>query len=180
MTSELMSKAAYARHRGVGKSAVSNWVTREQIVIVDGKVDVKASDALLDASVDPGRGRPTTAPAPRPASKRSAKPAAKAPDTAPNAVAAERAQALQEQRIGQALKNAQLAGSLVPVAAYEAKMQTLITGFCERMGAEFRSLAERLALASDPRVIRTLLDETMHTVRSDFAARIGTEEADEE
>ena len=52
---ELMSKAQFARHRGVGRSAVSNWITRGQLVIVDGKVDVAASEALLDASVDPGR-----------------------------------------------------------------------------------------------------------------------------
>ena len=57
MAAALMGKAAYARYRDVGKSAVSNWIKRGQIVLVDGKVDVGASDALLGSIVDPGLGR---------------------------------------------------------------------------------------------------------------------------
>ena len=170
MTAELMTKAAYARHRGVGKSAVSNYVKRGQIVLVDGKVDVAKSDALLAEIVDPVKGRPSTAP--DPGSRKKAPAPTPTPDTAPNAVAAERIQALQETRIGQALKNAQMAGSLVPLAAYEAKMQTLIGGFCERMTSELRGKAERLAQESDMRAIRALLDEVVHDVRKDFARQI--------
>ena len=55
MSAELMTKAAYARHRGVGKSAVSNYIKRGQIVLVGTKVDVAKSDAKLDAEVDPAR-----------------------------------------------------------------------------------------------------------------------------
>lgn len=170
MTAATMSKAAYAKHRGVGKSAVSNWVKRGQIVLTDsGAVDVTASDALLDREVDPGRGRPATAPAAervKPAEPPTVEQSAPADD-----LASIRARDLREKAIGQALKNAQLAGELVPVAAYEAKLQTMITGLCERMQAELRGMAERLALEGDQRVVRALLDDAVHAVRSDAAQR---------
>lgn len=166
MTASTMSKAAYAKHRGVGKSAVSNWVKRDQIVLTrDGQVDVAASDEKLGRQVDPVRGRPGTAdgPAPKPAS-------AGADD-----LHAIRARDLREKSIGQALKNAQLAGELVPVKAYEAKLQTLVTGFRERMQSELRAMAERLALEGDQRTIRSLLDDAVHAVCSDMAQRAGAD-----
>ncbi len=173
MTPEFMSKAAYARHRGVGKSAVSNWVKRGQIVLKDGKVDVAASDAKLGHEVDPGRGRPATTKGESPAED-------SATDTeARNDLASIRARDLREKAIGNALKNAQLAGELVPRAAVEAKMKSHISGFCERMQSELRGMAERLALEGDKRTVRALLDEVVHAVRSDFAQRV-TADAGEE
>jgi hypothetical protein len=52
----LVSKGDYARHRGVSAAMVSHWTKAGRIVIVDGKVDVSASDAALAASRDPARG----------------------------------------------------------------------------------------------------------------------------
>lgn len=167
MTASTMSKAAYARHRGVGKSAVSNWVKREQIVLTrDGQVDVPASDAKLGMQVDPVRGRPPIAQTPE---------ASKAQPTTGGDLHAIRARDLNERSIGQALKNAQLAGELVPVKAYEAKLQTLVTGFRERMQSELRAMAERLALEADQRTVRSLLDDAVHAVCSDMAQRAGAD-----
>jgi len=199
MPAELISKAAYARHRGVGKSAVSNWVKGDKIVIVDGKVDVAASDRKLDALVDQASGRD---PAPKNASKRvgkpntgrAGKPAENAPAEARGSVAndsvaelqQERLEEIRERRFGSALKNAAIAGDLVPLSAYEAKLQAVIAGFCERMQSELRAQAEPLANESDKRKVRGLLDETIHRVRSDFAERLAgsadpeSEEDDEE
>lgn len=201
MPAALMTKAAYARHRGVGKSAVSNWVTRNQIVIVNGKVDVANSDAKLDATVDQATGRPKTGKqaaqkqvkpkqatsqrrAPRAAT--SAKRTPKASPLKPDANASvaddtqrslteERLGEIRERRIGNALKNAEAAGTLVPIDAIEARLQTLISGFCDRMQSELRARSEKLALETDKRAIRAALDDTVHHVRADFASRIESE-----
>ena len=199
---ELLTKAAYARHRGVGKSAVSNWINRDQIVLVDGKVDVAASDARLGAMVDAASGRD---PAPANAAKKSGGAAAErqrpeqgaratarasnaksGSDSVANSDAAQLAQErlaeIRERRIGHSLKNAEIAGTLVPIAAFEARLQTMISGFCERMQSELRAGSEALALETDKRKVRGMLDDMIHKVRSDFADAIeaGVEEEDDE
>lgn len=183
--SELLSKAAYARHRGVGRSAVSNWVKRGQIVLKGSKVDVAASDAKLGAMVDPVRGR--DAKGAKPPDKSGSTPTQSEPaasstvaDSAQAQLAEERLGEIRERRIGQAMKNARDAGELVNVGEYESLLATLITGFCERMSAELRSKVEALAQETDKRAIRALLEDTVHTVRTDFAARIELEADPEE
>ena len=52
----LMAKKEYAGHRKVTPAMVSHWTKAGRIVIVDGRVDVAASDAMLAASLDPARG----------------------------------------------------------------------------------------------------------------------------
>ncbi|MBM3927382.1 MAG: hypothetical protein FJ335_02840, partial [Sphingomonadales bacterium] len=61
----LMTKGAYAVHRGVGKSAVSNWSRKGLLVLGECPtsgavmVDVGRTDARINSRVDPTRGRPT-------------------------------------------------------------------------------------------------------------------------
>lgn len=175
MTAATMSKSAYAKHRGVGKSAVSNWLRRDQIVLTeDGQVDVAKSDAKLGQQVDPVRGRPVTGAVPTPV------PMPATPDSDRESLHSIRARDLQERSIGQALKNALMAGELVPVAAYEAKLATMIGGFCDRMAAELRDKVERLAMETDKRLVRAIVDEVVHTVRSDMASRLSATAADKE
>lgn len=173
----LMTKAAYARYRGVGKSAVTNWITREQIVLEGTKVDVAKSDAKLGSVVDPGRGRD---PSPKPAvvktascGKTTAHPTVA--DSAQAQLAEERLGEVRERRIGQAMKNAQTAGELVERSEYESRLATYISGFCDRMTSELRGKAEALAKLTENREVRAMLDEAIHTVRTDFAARIEAE-----
>lgn len=52
----LMLKREYAAHRKVSPPMVSHWIKNGRIAIVDGKVDVEASDAMLAQSLDPARG----------------------------------------------------------------------------------------------------------------------------
>ena len=193
----LISKAAYARHRGVGKSAVSNWIKRGQIVLVGDKVDQAASDTRLAALVDPAGGRdaggaqlakapPSRSKAPRSkAEKAAAGPepgSVSVADETAASLAEERLGEIRERRFGQALKNAQMAGELVPVEAFEARLQTLIGGFCERLQSELRAQSEALAKETERRTVRGMLDDIVSGVRSDFAERIlaasSTEETD--
>ena len=69
-TPEFMSFAAFARHCHVAKSCVTGWRRRGLVVVVDGKVDVAASNARLAARPTISRGgvtkvRPAVADVPK-------------------------------------------------------------------------------------------------------------------
>lgn len=55
------TKAAYARHRGVGKSAVSNWLREGKLVapavLPDGRVDFALADQMLAEALNPATSR---------------------------------------------------------------------------------------------------------------------------
>lgn len=40
----LMSKAEYARHRGVSRQTVYDWVAKGEVVVSGTKIDVKATE----------------------------------------------------------------------------------------------------------------------------------------
>jgi hypothetical protein len=52
----IVTKAEYARHRGVSKAMITRYVKHSRIAIIDGKVDVAASDAMLAKSISPALG----------------------------------------------------------------------------------------------------------------------------
>ena len=47
-TRQLMSQAEYARHRGKSRQYISRLAKAQVLILRDGKVDVAASDAVLD------------------------------------------------------------------------------------------------------------------------------------
>ena len=56
----LMTKAEYARHRGISKPAISKLVRQDRILITsDGRVDQEISDLLLDEFSQQARKRPS-------------------------------------------------------------------------------------------------------------------------
>ncbi len=77
---QLMTQSAYARHRGVAKSAVHRAVSEKRITLVDGKVDAKAADLdwARNTMARPIKERAAPAPKPTKATRRAA-PAAPAP-----------------------------------------------------------------------------------------------------
>src|SRR5689334_10898994 len=52
----LLTQAAYARYRKVTRAMVGKYAKTGRLVIIDGKVDAIASDAILAESLDPSRG----------------------------------------------------------------------------------------------------------------------------
>jgi phage terminase Nu1 subunit (DNA packaging protein) len=52
---KMLTKAAYARHRGCDRSLISRWGRAGRLVMADGLVDVVATDAKLAATRDPRR-----------------------------------------------------------------------------------------------------------------------------
>lgn len=57
MSAQLVTQAAYARHRGVSQASVHQAVKDGRIHLVDGKVDVKAADKAWAASTDTSKPR---------------------------------------------------------------------------------------------------------------------------
>lgn len=179
---QLMTQAEYARHRGVGKPAVSNWKKAGLLVLAedaDGrpKVDVARTDMRINARVDPMRGRPATATAAtfEPALML----AADASDNGPT-VASERLELLREQRRGLALKNARDAGELVDRMENERVLSEGGRLLRERVTAELRGEAERIAVENDPRVIMRLLEDIVDRVFTEVARDIASGALDEE
>jgi len=181
-TPELMLQKDYAAYRGVGKSAVSMWKKRGQLVMRDGKVDVAASDKKLGEMVDPHQGRPTASDSlPNVGSTaenddlvdRAEKDELSSAPT--SGVASERALHLREQRVNTALKNGQLAGELVPLEAMLAKMESFATRYRERISSALRGSAERLAQEDNQRSVRAVLDKIVHDVSNDFADELERE-----
>lgn len=178
---QLMTQKEFADHRGVGKSAVSNWKKAGLVVLVEEpgtrriKVDVHRTDAKLNAKLDPMRGRPPTAgPAepPAPALPKEEGELALPPGgpERPLSLNDERTAQVREQRIGNALKNAQMAGELVPLIEAERRVGEVGRAARERMHAWARSVAERFAAEKDVRTIMALAEEGIDQVFAELAA----------
>ena len=176
-----MTQAEFARHRRVSKPAVTAWKKKGLLVMAedpaDGriKVDVARSDARINARVDPMRGRPPSgavAPAtggPAPVLPLDPPPQAPPGPSSAGALSDERVEHLREQRIGSALKNAQLAGGLVPLVEAERRVSEIGRAARERMQAWLRGIAERFAATSDLRTIMALGEEGIDAVFAELA-----------
>jgi len=83
---------------------------------------------------------------------------------------AERLEELRERRIGAALKNAQLAGDLVPLIEAERRVAEAGRVARERMQSWLRGIAERFAATADVRAIMSLGEEGIDEVFAELAA----------
>lgn len=163
---DLLTQADFAKRRGVGKSAVSNWKKAGLLVFAedaDGRmmVDVRRTEARLNSRLDPTRGRPTAATqetaAPQPLSEDAGDPGAGQERN----LARVRAEVAEEDLVDKRLKNAARARELVPAAEAERRVGALGQMVRERIQAELRAKAERLAAEREPRAIMALLDEAV-------------------
>lgn len=176
---QLMTQAEYARHRGVGKSAVSNWKAAGLIVLAEDdagkvKVDVVRTDARINARIDPLRGRPTTGAAAAQAEATPPAPDSELALSAPATLSSERMELMREQRVGVALKNAQMARELVPAIEAERRLSEASRLLRERLHAEFRGSAERQAAIRDRREMMMFNEEIIDRVFGDVADMIET------
>ena len=158
----LMTQAEFAAHRGVGKSAVSNWKKAGLLVFAEGPdgklaVQVERTDAKLNARIDPTRGRPTTAIG-------DTSPIGELPMDSEPAIpglrnaAAVRVEVAEEELVARRIKNAEAARQLVPLVESERRLATLGRMARERVMAELRGRAERIAAEREIRSVMMLLD----------------------
>lgn len=175
----LMTQVEFARHRGVGKSAVSNWKKAGLIVLREGDdgrvyVDVTRSDAKLNAKIDPMRGRPATAvngsaPAPVTGEAEGELPLAASAAPAAESLQSLRGDLLREQRVTAALKNAQLADELAAIVELELRASALGRAWRDRTHAWFRGVAEQLAATRELRIVMSIGEEGIDAIFADLA-----------
>ena len=175
MNSVLMTPAEFAAHRGVQKSAVSNWKRKNLLVFAEGdagklKIDVARTEAKLNAKLDPARGRPTTAQASAASEPGQAQlPIAPAPAPADNGLTNVRTDLLRHQVTAKALENARRAGDLVPLAEFERLAMENGRVARERMIALVRTYSERLAAERDPRLILAFMTDEIEKAFAELA-----------
>lgn len=160
-----MMKSAYAAHRGVKPSAVSNWAAKGLLVYGEdparpGKklVDVEKSDLLINGTVDQTRGRPRSgeaSAAEAPGGEAGDQPLVRAPVA--SGAEAVRLEEARERVIGRRIDNERALGKLVDRGEVERRAAERGRMIRERVTAVVRQQAERLASESDPRVIVALL-----------------------
>lgn len=189
MNNAVMTKAEYARHRGVKPSAVSNWVKAGHIVFCEDPVrpdrmvvDVARTDARLNSRIDPTRGRPTTgipqAPAPQVVESDLGDML-----TGVRTAAQVRIELAEEQLIERRQKNARDAGELAPRVELDRRAAELGRVMRERMHAMFRAISERLAAEREVRTIMAIGSAEIDRVFADLADEVErgalVEDADE-
>ncbi|WP_010184767.1 hypothetical protein [Sphingomonas sp. PAMC 26605] len=154
----LMTKGDFARHRGVGKSAVSNWAKKGLLVMGECptsgalKVDVERTEARINTRIDPMRGRPSAGAPSAPT------PASEGGDfvSGGRTGAHVRVELAEEQLVSKRLANAERAGELGVQIELERRAGELGRIMRERIHSMFRSIAERLAAERDVRTIMSI------------------------
>lgn len=179
-----LSKKDFAAHRGVGKSAVSNWVKKGWVVEAedpaDGviKVDVPRTEAKLNAYLDPARGRPKAADSQAQGELPMAAPPRGEP--AGGSLADVRTDLIRQQTEKLQLDNAKRAGDLVPIEEFTRRAAEYARVSRERMVAIVRTQAEWLASAKDPRAIVARLQDEIERGFADLADQIAAGELAED
>lgn len=179
----LMTQAEFAARRGVGKSAVSNWKKAGLLVFAEGEggklfVNAERSEARLEARIDPMRGRPASGEAVEAAPVEGG-------DELPLDAAKKRklsdarAELVDEDLFSKRLSNAAKAGELVPLVEAERRLAAIGRMAQERVAAEERNVAERLAATSDVRAVMAILEEARGKAFTAVAAAIAGGELDE-
>jgi hypothetical protein len=170
----LVLKSEYAKHRGVNNGLVSRWTKAGRIAIVDGLVDVEASDAMLAASLDPTRGgrggRPsarTQVPTTTPAPGSNGGPPAAAPEPSGYAL-------VRTQREGFAAKTAEveyrkMIGELVEREPYNRALAQNLASALQRLDSISSRLGARLAAEADVRKCQDMIDDEVQSIRQEVA-----------
>lgn len=180
-----LSKKDFAAYRGVGKSAVSNWVSKGWVVEAedpaDGriKVDVPRTEAKLNAYLDPARGRPRAADSQPQGELPMAAPSPAAPAAGGPSLADVRTDLIRQQTEKLQLENAKRAGDLVPIEEYARRASEYARVARERMVSIVRGQSEWLASAKDPRAIVAHLQDEIERAFADMAAQIASGDIEE-
>lgn len=180
----LMTQAAFAARRGVGKSAVSNWKKAGLLVFAEGEggklfVHVERSEARLEARLDPMRGRPASGEVVEPAPTDGGDDLLSIDAAGKRKLSDARAELVDEDLFGKRLKNAAAAGELVPLVESERRLSAVGRMVRERLAAEERNVAERLAATGDVRGVMAILEEARVKAFTAVAAAIAGGELDE-
>lgn len=174
----LMTQTEFATHRGVGRSAVSNWKKDGLVVFAEGDdgrpmVDVERTDARLNRKIDPARGRPSKA-AGEMQGELPVAPAGANAVRGGDSLADVRTDLIRAQTIRAQLDNGKRAGELVMLEDFTRRAMDYARVSRERMMSIVRTQAEWLAAAKDPRAIVAKLEDEIDRAFEDLATQIET------
>lgn len=174
----LMTKGQFAAHRGVGKSAVSNWAKKSLLVMGECPtsgailVDVERTEARINTRIDPMRGRPAASLPQAAALPPGETGDAIEPSLAGRSVAKVRAELAEENLVTLRLKNAERGRELAPRIELERRAAELGRVARERMQAMFRAIAERLAAERDVRNVMAIGSAEIDRVFAELASDV--------
>ena len=148
-----LNQAEYARYRGVARKTVTEYKHRGLLVLNEnGKVDVAASDANLDAVLDEVVGGDRTNPA-----------------VGANAYMEAKTREMRARAARQELETRRRAGELLDRKAVERAAFTLARQTQEAVIAVADRLASVLAAESDAAKVHEMLSDELRSVMNDMA-----------
>ena len=188
----LLSKSEFARHRGVTPAQVTHWIKASppRVVLVGGRVDRDASDALLESTLDRtrgGKGGLTAAavalntPPAGSSGAAGAAPAGSSGVAPPPAAGTHLAASIAEKEVGVEIKRIrlrQLGDELVDRAAYMRESQGIAAALRERLAAIGPALGSRLAAETDARRCRAMIDAEVAGALRDMVEALNRQDAD--
>ena len=153
----LISQAEYARHRGKSRQYISRLAKAGVLVMRNGKVDVGASDAVLDdrpVAVEPNESVPST----------QAQPGAETPGQQPNSYAQAKLAEMVYRAKLRRLDYETRSGKLISADEVKAKWFVIERQIRDKLLAIPAKLSPQLAAIGDAREVRELLDTEITTI----------------
>jgi len=161
MAKKYMSQAEFSRYRGVSRATVTEYKKKGLLVFLeDGRVDVAASEARLDSSLDPTRGGDR--------SPRDGKPSAK---DSSSELAKEKINELRLKNEKQSLEVERLAGRLIEKDPTAMAAFTLARNALESLLAIPDRLASLVAAETDEAKVHELMTEEIREVANELAEK---------
>ena len=158
MRKKFMTQAEFSRHRGVSRATVSEYKKKGLLIFTDdGRVDVAASEAKLDSSLDPSRGGDR--------SGRDVKPSANKDSDLMKAKVNESL----TKTAKQALEVEKMAGRLIEKEPTAMAAFTLSRNALESLLAIPDRLSTLLAVESDAAVVHELMSKEIRDVANTLA-----------
>lgn len=177
MAVRLLSKAAYARHRGCDEKAVRKAITEGRISTIDGKIDPDVADiqwakntraradstrTVASAGIEAGEGVPTD------------KNAASGPDSAPGAPGYNDFRAIREKAEAEMAQRANLkdAGLLVERVRTERGVFDVVRAFRDAVMAIGQRAAPKCIGLADARDVEHVITDETRKALEGFEARL--------
>lgn len=167
----IVTKSEYARHRDVHPALITRWSKAGRIKIVDGKVDVEASDAMLRESMDPARGgrggkrNPDAATVAQPPAQSTT------PADTPKLDAYTRVRTFRESFNAKSAEVAyrKAVGELVEREPYNRALADMLGPALQRLDTISSRLGARLAAEIDVRKCQDIIDDEVASIRTEIA-----------
>jgi hypothetical protein len=170
---EYVTQSEYARMRGYSRQNVGQYKDQGRLVLApDGKVDVDASDRLINATRDPARGGDRTGKGDRAraVNERAADAGVEFDGGAGNnELASARIRELNARAIKVELEAAQIEGSVVEKAEVERAAMSAGIQLREQHASLVDRMCHELAAESDAAMIHRRLSDEFHKLLSDFS-----------